>query len=169
MRIHEQDTEFRNSVERFCRHFNCACSRLTKMGVIISCADVSLKVAGLHERTNNTINWQVNNMPNQLGQVVIHPLALLLAGHRIRTRNFYRDDIDTYYDMRGGCHAFIQGFANIPGWRDCWNGYRITSEPGKYYSSLYFNLGRAFLNKAIGIYLTHNLPVTYAKMFSQLK
>ncbi len=144
------------------KRFNCAANQIAKMGRLPSYKTLTnYNVCGLQTVVKTNRYWTLDKI-----SATMHPISIMVNGRR-RRGTMPGLDLESYMNFYGVIESFRQGFANIPGNRDCWAGF--TESQDGYYYSLYFNLGRAFLKKLFNISLPYTLPPTYQKLFQELK
>jgi hypothetical protein len=153
--------------ELFMKRFNCAAHKILCNNRLLTCDVTSnYSLPGLiYVKAPIYPSWILDR------KGAIHPFSIMLAGRRSRTA-VPIIDLEAYTMVPGGLATFRQGFVNASRNKDCWQNIDAPPLPESnisHYHSLYFNLGRAFLNKFIGIYLPHTLPITYQKLFAELQ
>lgn len=154
-----------HQVGLFIKHFNCACNK-----IIMSNKFVSAEALNWGLRANQFINRDALGYWRVRGGLDVHPLAIMLVGQRAVKKNPLVQ-LEYQYKISTDCIAstFLQGFLNMPHYRDCWGGYDNGPPHPTFYYSLFFNLGRAFLDKYLRVKLPYELPAPYNQMFEELK
>lgn len=148
----------------FMRRFNCASNRIIKIATLTPDCSHSRIPGLLAFRSGMVTSWKLSPVAPY-----IHPFTFMLLGKRCKSVSPLAD-IEAIYPVTSAIETFRQGFSNFPHFNDNWRGLDADMAGGeRYYFSLYFNLGRAFLHKFCGIRLPYFLPPAIDTIFQSLK
>lgn len=146
----------------FMKRFNCAANRIKNSRSLITYESTRNRITGLDTQPiSRHKQWTIIQLP------MMHPFSGMLAGRR--RIDYPMNDLAQIYAIDAVIETFCQGFTNMPHFNDNWHGLESETRSDAYYYSLFFHLGRAFLQKFCNIKLIHRLPPKFDLAFKELK
>ena len=144
--------------ELFVRRFDCAANKIKHMdGKSSDYGRYSgYEFRGLDRKASQYYGiWTLNNQYYD----IIHPLGMMLAGKR-RFSSSAQHDFQKHWfslnrNMGSVLNPFLQGYVFLENYRDCWDINHVDSQT--YHHSVFFNLGRALLERHTNVRLPYVL------------